>query len=71
MPSVKQNGLGFMEPELVATTASTVKTYMGVANLPAVDKLYTNQFVGSVKLSDAEWSAVESRSQKFLPKKAG
>lgn len=71
VPSVKQNGLGFMEPELVATTASTVKTYMGVANLPAVDKLYTNQFVGSVKLSDAEWSAVESRSQKFLPKKAG
>lgn len=71
VPSVKQNGLGFMDPELVATTASTVKTYMGVANLPAVEKLYTNQFVGSVKLSDAEWSAVEARSQKFLPKKPG
>src|SRR4051812_10338256 len=71
VPSVKQNGLGFMDPELVATTASTVKTYMGVADLPAADKLYTNQFVGSVKLSDAEWSAVESRSQKFLPKTPG
>ena len=71
VPSVKQNGLGFMDPELVATTASTVKTYMGVANLPAADKLYTNQFVGSVRLSDAEWTAVESRSQKFLPKKQG
>ena len=60
-----------MDPELVATTAATVKAYMGVANLPAVDKLYSNQFVGSVKLSDAEGGAVELRSQKFLPKKAG
>ena len=39
--------------------------------LPPVDKLYTNQFVGNVKLTDAEWNAVEARSAKYLPKKPG
>jgi hypothetical protein len=71
VPPVKKNGLGFMDPELVATTAKTVETYMGVKNLPAVDKLYTNKFVGSVKLSDAEWKTLEERSAKYLPSYRG
>src|ERR1700730_2258624 len=45
--SVKLNGLGYMDPALVATTANTVKTYMDVKNSPELGKLYTNQFVGS------------------------
>src|SRR5690242_15005415 len=39
VPSVKANGLGFMAPELVATTARTVATYMGVKTLPPVEKM--------------------------------
>jgi hypothetical protein len=68
--SVKLNGLGYMDPALVATTAATVKTYMDVKNVPNIEKLYTNQFVGSIKLSEAEWQAVEARSEKYIPRKS-
>jgi NitT/TauT family transport system substrate-binding protein len=68
--SVKLHGLGYMDPTLVATTANTVKTYMDVKNPPELEKLYTNQFVGSVKLSEAEWRAVEARSEKYIPRKS-
>src|ERR1700733_15239795 len=68
--SVKLNGLGYMDPALVATTAATVKTYMDVKNVPNIEKLYTNQFVGSIKLSEAEWQAVEARSEKDIPRKS-
>lgn len=67
---VRKNGVGYMDPELVAITANTVQTYMGGKDLPAVDKMYTNKFIGSVKLTDQEWAAVQERSQKYLPKKA-
>jgi NitT/TauT family transport system substrate-binding protein len=67
--SFRNNGLGFMDPELVATTAKTVETYMGVKNVPPVDAMFTNKFVGAAKLTDHEWLAVEQRSQKYLPSK--
>jgi NitT/TauT family transport system substrate-binding protein len=63
----RTKGLGYMDPELVKITANTVQTYMGVKNLPQVDTLYTNKFVGATKLTDAEWTAVAERSQKVLP----
>ena len=69
VPAFKEKGLGTMDPELMKVTAESVQTYMGVKNLPPVDKLYTNKFVGSVKLTDAEWAAVAARSDKYLPKK--
>jgi len=69
VPSFKNQGLGYMDPALMKVTAETVTTYMGVKNMPPLDKLYTNKFVGGVKLSDAEWSSVEKRSEKILPKR--
>jgi NitT/TauT family transport system substrate-binding protein len=68
--SVKKNGLGYMDPSLMAETVNTVKTYMGVANVPPTDKLYTNKFIGAAKLTDQEWAEVEARSAKYLPHKA-
>src|SRR6202035_2928208 len=59
--SFKLNGLGYMDPALIATTVNTVKTYMDAKNVPELDKLYTNQFVGRVKLTEAEWQHVETR----------
>src|SRR4051794_9381873 len=67
---VKKNGVGYMDPDLVTVTATTVQTYMGGKDLPPVDKMYTNKFIGSVKLTDQEWAAVQARSEKYLPKKA-
>ena len=69
VPAVKQYGLGYMDPALVATTAKTVETYMGVKNAAPTDTLFSNKFVGSVKLTNAEWDAVEKRSEKLLPPK--
>jgi hypothetical protein len=40
---------------------------MGVKNLPPVDKMFTNKFIGSVKFTKDEWSAVEARSKKYSP----
>jgi NitT/TauT family transport system substrate-binding protein len=70
VPAVRQNGLGFMDPDLVATTAKTVETYMGVTNLPPISTLFTNKFVGAAKLTEAEWAEVEKRSEKYLPRKS-
>ena len=67
VPAFRDNGLGFMDPTLVATTASTVKSYMGVTSLPAVETMFTNQFIGSAKLTAQEWAEVEGRSSKYLP----
>ena len=67
VPAFRDNGLGFMDPALVATTAATVKSYMGVTSLPAVDTMFTNKFVGSAKLTAQEWTEVEGRSSKYLP----
>jgi NitT/TauT family transport system substrate-binding protein len=69
VPPVKQHGLGYMDPASVTETAKTVQTFMGVSTLPPVERLYTNQFVGSVNLTEAEWAEVDARSQKYLPKR--
>jgi hypothetical protein len=42
---------------------------MGAKSLAKVDTLFTNKFIGSIKMTDAEWSATEQRSAKFLPKR--
>ena len=70
VPAARQHGLGYMDPELVATTVKTVETYMGAKDVPPTDKLFTNKFVGAAKLTEAEWSEVEKRSEKYLPRKS-
>jgi len=69
VPAFKEHGLGYQEPSLVQQTADTVTKYMGAKSLPKTDTLFTNKFVGSVKLTEAEWKATETRSAKYLPKK--
>jgi NitT/TauT family transport system substrate-binding protein len=71
VPSFKANGLGFMDPDLVAATRESVESYMDIKPLPPVAKLFTNQFVGSVKLTDAEWAQVEQRVRSTLPTMRG
>jgi NitT/TauT family transport system substrate-binding protein len=66
-PSVETHGLGWMDPALVETTRKTVETYMGAKDLPPADELYTNRFVGKIKLTGAQWAAVAGRSRQYLP----
>ena len=37
---------------------------------PRRQALFTNKFVGSAKLTEAEWAEVEKRSEKYLPRKS-
>jgi len=67
VPAFRDNGLGFMEPGLVAETAKTVEMYMGGTKLPAIDTMFTNKFIGAAKLSPDEWQAVEARSARYAP----
>jgi NitT/TauT family transport system substrate-binding protein len=67
VPSFKSNGLGYMDPQLVAATRESVETYMDIKTVPPTDRLFTNQFVGSVRLTEAEWAHVESRVRSTLP----
>jgi NitT/TauT family transport system substrate-binding protein len=69
VPAFRDNGLGHMDPALAAETANTVATYMGASKLPPVDKMFTNRFVGTEKLSAEEWQTVEARSLKYQPGK--
>src|SRR5947209_17519822 len=70
VPPVREHGLGYMDPGLVSVTAKTVETYMGVKNAPPTQKLFTNKFVGAVKLTEPEWAEIEKRSEKYLPRKS-
>lgn len=68
--SVKKNGLGYMDPGLMAETAKTVGTYMATTDIPPIDQLYTNKFIGAARLTDQEWADVAARSAKYLPHKS-
>jgi NitT/TauT family transport system substrate-binding protein len=70
VPGFRDVGLGYMDPDLVNVTRQTVETYMGVKNLPPADKMFTNKFIGSAKLSKDEWAAVETRSKKYAPSRS-
>jgi NitT/TauT family transport system substrate-binding protein len=70
VPAFRQHGLGYMEPGLVEQTAQSVVTYMGVTTLPKTASMFTNKFVGTVRLTDSEWKSTEERSRKYLPVRA-
>jgi NitT/TauT family transport system substrate-binding protein len=70
VPAFKQHGLGYMEPSLIEQTAQSVVTYMGATTLPKTASMFTNKFVGTVRLTDTEWKRTEERSKKYLLKPA-
>ncbi len=71
VPSFKQHGIGYMDPGLVDVTRQSVETFMGIKTVPPTAELFTNRFVGSVNLSESEWSEVEQRIKKSLPSMRG
>lgn len=70
VPEVEKNGLGWMEPEMLKRTRDTVMTYMGASNAPPAEQLFTNAFVGKVKLSAADWARVKESVKRYLPPSA-
>jgi hypothetical protein len=70
VPEVERNGLGWMEPDMVKRTRETVMTYMGAADAPPAEQLFTNAFVGKVKLTPADWARVKESVKRYLPQNA-
>jgi NitT/TauT family transport system substrate-binding protein len=61
------HGLGYIDPELVAVTRQSVETYMGIKGIPPASDLFTDRFVGSVKLEPEQWKEVAQRVRERLP----
>jgi NitT/TauT family transport system substrate-binding protein len=67
VPEVRDQGFGFADPKKVATMADLVLKYAAGngATLPDVGNLFTNKFVGKIKLNPDELAAAEKSSAAF------
>ncbi len=63
---VRLHGLGWHNPERVARTIEVTDLALNLAKSPAPDTIYTNQFVGNVKLSDDEWQRARASAKEYL-----
>lgn len=69
-PAVEKNGLGWMDPEDQKRTRDLVIEYMEAKDVPPIEKLFTNQFAGKIKLTAQEWAKAKELAAKYLPKQA-
>jgi NitT/TauT family transport system substrate-binding protein len=63
---VKRNGLGWHDETKIKRTLEIGDTYLKLPNIPAPSTVYTNRFVGNVKLTDAEWAKTRELANAFL-----
>jgi NitT/TauT family transport system substrate-binding protein len=64
---VRQHGLGYIEPKDYDTMADMVMQHLANPGEPRPDvtQLMTNQFVGGIKLSPAEWETAQKNAAEF------
>lgn len=67
VPEVKEHGFGYADPKKVGTMADLVVKYAAGqgATRPDTDTLFTNKFVGKLKLSADELAASEKNAAAF------
>ena len=61
----RRNGLGWHDESKVKRTLE-ISDYLKLPSVPAPNTVYTNQFVGNVKLTDTEWAKVRELAKPFL-----
>ena len=66
-PEARANGLGYGDPRTLARMTDLVMQFIATSEMkrPSADALYAPQFGGKVRLTDAQWQAVESRTAPF------
>jgi ABC-type nitrate/sulfonate/bicarbonate transport system substrate-binding protein len=66
-PVIKANGLGWLEPKAYETQTDLIMRYIAKPGdkRPTLDSMMTNRFVGSVKISAAEFDTVQKNSEEF------
>ena len=62
----KENGLGWHDPAKLEFTLRTVNTYLKLPSPPPASSIYTNKFVGGVKLTDAEWRKAREQAKDYI-----
>ena len=73
MPEAIENGLGYTNMARVGEMTNLVMDYAvtSTAKRPAVDALFTNRFIGAIKLSPSDWSKVRQNTEEFPKLLAG
>jgi NitT/TauT family transport system substrate-binding protein len=64
---IKANGLGYMDPRDYQTMTDLVMKYLAKEGdtRPETAKIMTNQFVGDLKPSAADWDQMQKNAQEF------
>ena len=64
--TAKEKGLGYLDPAAIKDmTELTLKYVVKDGKMPVIDSLYTNQFVGKIKLSDSEIQSAQAAVHDF------
>jgi NitT/TauT family transport system substrate-binding protein len=63
---VRKNGLGWHDPAKVEYTLKTVNTFLKLPTMPALSSIYTNDFVGNVRLTEEEWGRARELAKGYL-----
>jgi NitT/TauT family transport system substrate-binding protein len=63
----RKNGIGWQRPEAFSGMTDLIMTYLvpGDAKRPDIASLYTNDFVGGIRLNEAQWKAAEARYAQY------
>lgn len=66
-PVIKAKGMGWIEPDAYETQTDLIMRYVAKPGdkRPTADSMMTNRFVGSVKLSEAEFDKARKNSEEF------
>jgi ABC-type nitrate/sulfonate/bicarbonate transport system substrate-binding protein len=66
-PQARDNGLGWSDPAGYTAMIDLCITYLGGpgVNKPELDALFTNQFAGKIKLTEAQWAQVHTQVAEF------
>jgi hypothetical protein len=66
-PEAREHGIGWSDPAAYTAMIDLCMTYLGGpgVNKPELDALFTNRFVGNLKLSDPQWADVHARVAEF------
>lgn len=66
-PDSEKNGLGWINPAVMASMTDLAIEYLAAPGTtkPAVDGLFTNRFVGKVKLSPEQWASAKKQFQGY------
>jgi NitT/TauT family transport system substrate-binding protein len=66
-PEAREHGLGWSDRGAYAEMVDLVMTYLGGpgVNRPETDALFTNQYVGKLKLTEPQWAQVRERVAQY------